>query len=107
MNAVQQLSDQQVAVSVACDVLGVPRSNFYRAKQPKRVRKPRSTPERALSQQEQDHVLKVLNGERFDEIRTDFIRTRLPVRSMPPCSMKALTSVPGGPCTASSKQTTK
>jgi len=67
MNAVKQLSEQSVPVSVACDVLGVPRSSFYRAQQPKRASKPRSRPERSLSPQEQTQVLDVLNSERFQD----------------------------------------
>ena len=67
MNAVQELSAQSFPVWLACDALGVPRSSFYRAQQPPPVRQPRPKPERALNQQEQAHVLEVLNSERFQD----------------------------------------
>jgi putative transposase len=66
MKAANQLSEQ-VGVSAACQALGVPRSTFYRARQPKRDPKPRPTPERALKPDEQQEVLQVLNSERFQD----------------------------------------
>lgn len=66
MKAANQLC-QQVGVSAACQALGVPRSAFYRARQPKRDPKPRPTPERALKPDEQEEVLQVLNSERFQD----------------------------------------
>ena len=66
MKAAGQLS-QQVGVSAACQALGVPRSTFYRARQPKRDPKPRPTPERALNPQEKEQVLQVLNSEPFQD----------------------------------------
>jgi putative transposase len=66
MKAANQLS-QQVSVSAACQALGVPRSAFYRARQPKRDPKPRPTPERALKPDEQEEVLQVLNSEQFQD----------------------------------------
>ena len=66
MNTANQLSEQ-VGVSAACQALGVPRSNFYRARQPKRAPKPRPTPERALKPQEKERVLQVLNSEPFQD----------------------------------------
>jgi putative transposase len=66
VKAANQLS-QQIGVSAACQALGVPRSTFYRARQPKRDPKPRPTPERALKPDEQEEVLQVLNSERFQD----------------------------------------
>jgi putative transposase len=66
MSAAEQLSER-VGVSAACQALGVPRSSFYRARQPKRAPKPRPTPERALGPEEKEQVLQVLNSEPFQD----------------------------------------
>lgn len=66
MNAANQLSEH-VSVSAACQTLGVPRSSFYRARQPKRAPKPRPTPERALKPQEKEQIRQVLNSEPFQD----------------------------------------
>jgi putative transposase len=66
MKATDQLS-KRVGVSAACQALGVPRSTFYRARQPKRDPKPRPTPERALKPEEKEQVLQVLNSEPFQD----------------------------------------
>ena len=54
-----------IGVSRACEVLGVPRSSLYQARQPKKSPAPRPTPERALSAEEKAEVRKTLNSERF------------------------------------------
>lgn len=54
-----------IGVSRACEVVGVPRSSFYRARQPKAEPKPRATPPRALSPAERDEIHQLLNSERF------------------------------------------
>ncbi len=64
MQSVQELG-QQLNVSLACRVLGVPRSSLYRARQPKPALKSRSRPGRALSLDEQAQVWQVLDSERF------------------------------------------
>jgi len=56
---------EEVGVSEACRVLGVPRSSLYRARKSKKDSTPRPTPERALSAEEQAEVRDVLNSERF------------------------------------------
>ena len=66
MKAVEQLSER-TSVSAACEALGVPRSNFYRARQPKSEPKPRPTPERALTPEEKEQVRQTLNSERFQD----------------------------------------
>jgi putative transposase len=66
MKAANQLSGC-VGVTSACQALGVPRSSFYRARQPKRDPKPRPTPERALKPEEKEQVLQMLNSERFQD----------------------------------------
>jgi putative transposase len=57
----------EAGVSAACQVLAVPRSSFYRARQPKQEAAPRPTPQRALSQAEKTHVRETLNSERFQD----------------------------------------
>ena len=52
-------------VSAACELLGVPRSSFYRAQQAKTPPAPRPTPARALSEGERNEVRQVLNSVRF------------------------------------------
>lgn len=54
-----------LGVSRACEVLGVPRSSFYRARQPKPEPKARATSPRALTPAEREQVRQVLNSERF------------------------------------------
>jgi len=56
-----------VGVSAACQTLGVPRSSFYRARQPKQKARPRPAPRRALSQEECALVRAALNSERFQD----------------------------------------
>lgn len=66
MKAVEQLSEH-TSVSTACESLGVPRSSFYRNRQPKSEPKPRPTPERALTPEEKERVRQTLNSERFQD----------------------------------------
>jgi len=66
MKAAEQLSER-TGVSAACESLGVPRSSFYRARQPKSEPKPRPTPERALTPEEKEQVRQTLNSERFQD----------------------------------------
>jgi len=56
----------QIGMTKACEVLGLPRSSLYAARQPRRarVRRP-SVPPRALSAEEQVRVRQTLNSERF------------------------------------------
>jgi putative transposase len=56
-----------VGVSTACQVLGIPRSSLYRARQPQPPAKPRPKPSRALSEQERAEVRAVLNSKRFQD----------------------------------------
>lgn len=49
----------------ACDILQVPRSSVYRARQPKPAPRPLSEPGRALSETEREVVHQTLNSERF------------------------------------------
>lgn len=59
---------KHIDVSAACELLGVPRSSFYRAQQPKKEPIPRPTPERALSQEERIKVRETLNSQRFQDL---------------------------------------
>ena len=52
-------------VGIACEVLGVPRSSFYRAHQIPTPPKPRPTPARALTATERNDVRQLLNSDRF------------------------------------------
>ena len=67
MQQVETLA-QQVGVTSACDVLGVPRSSLYAARKPRpaKVRRPASPP-RALSAVEKARVRQTLNSERFQD----------------------------------------
>jgi putative transposase len=56
---------ETVGVSQACRSLGVPRSSFYRARQPRAAPPARPTPPRALSAAEKAEVRAELNSERF------------------------------------------
>ena len=56
---------KSTSVSMACQVLGVPRSRLYRARQPTCPPAQRPTPERALSLEEKAEVHQTLNSERF------------------------------------------
>jgi putative transposase len=55
----------RVGVEAACDALGVPRASFYRGRRPAVGRRPRSSPPRALSQDERAAVASVLHETRF------------------------------------------
>jgi len=54
-----------IGVARACELMGVPRSSFYRAQQPKPEAGPRPSPPRALTPVERDEVRQLLNSERF------------------------------------------
>ena len=66
MKAVEQLS-QHTSVSAACEALGVPRSSFYRARQPQSEPRPHPPPDRALTPEEKEAVRQTLNSERFQD----------------------------------------
>lgn len=55
----------QIGVKSACEVLNVPRSRVYRARQPKSEPLPRPTPVHALSDNERAEVRATLNSQRF------------------------------------------
>ena len=62
----EQLASK-VGVTAACQVLAVPRSSLYRARQPQQPAKPRPKSKRALSQAERAEVRQVLNSEPFQD----------------------------------------
>ena len=64
MAIVSDLS-QHISLKQACDVLNVPRSRIYRARQPQVAAKPRPTPPNALTPEERATVRETLNSERF------------------------------------------
>jgi len=55
----------QIGVKSACEALNVPRSQVYRARQPKPEPQLRPTPCHALSSQEKAVVREALTSERF------------------------------------------
>jgi putative transposase len=62
--------EPKVQVADACRAIGITRSMFYRSRrpQPKTPPRPRPTPERALSAEERNEVLKVLNSPEFVDV---------------------------------------
>jgi putative transposase len=54
-----------LGLTMACEVLQVPRSSVYRARQPKPAPWPKAAPVRALSEVEREAVHQTLNSERF------------------------------------------
>ena len=56
---------ETVGVTTACATLNVPRSSFYRARQPQRPSMPTPPPARALSEKEREQVRQMLNSDRF------------------------------------------
>jgi len=58
---------RDVGIASSCNALGVSRAAYYRFKAPKVLlpRKPRPSPERALSLPERQAVLEILHSERF------------------------------------------
>jgi len=89
MNVANQLSEH-VSVSAACQALGVPRSSFYRARQPTRAPKPRPTPERALKPQERERVRQVLNSEPFQDSAPREVYTTLLDQGQYLCSWRTM-----------------
>jgi putative transposase len=55
----------KIGVKSACEALNVPRSQVYRARQPKAEPMPRHSPSHALSAAEREQVRATLNSERF------------------------------------------
>lgn len=76
MQMTQQLAPQ-IGLSAACQVLGVPRSSLYRARQPQLVSEPRPRPARGLSLAEKAQVRQVLNSERFQDAAPRQVYARL------------------------------
>ena len=65
IQATEQLA-QRLGVTTACEVLQLPRSAVYRARQPEPVEAPiKPSPDRALSESEREQVRETLNSERF------------------------------------------
>src|SRR5690349_19483739 len=70
MDAVDEVASAD-GIAEACRVLGVPRSSYYRARQPSEALLPvpraRPAPPRALSAEERTTVRQVLNSARFQD----------------------------------------
>lgn len=54
-----------VGVVAACAALAVPRASYYRAQRPRPEPKPRPTPPRALTGEQREDVLAILDSDRF------------------------------------------
>jgi putative transposase len=65
MTAIVEELGVTIGVQRACDVLNVPRSRIYRARQPQSEAQARPRPERALSHTERAQVRSLLNSDRF------------------------------------------
>ena len=65
------MSTEQLAptlgVATSCDILQVPRSGVYRARQPQPAPRAKSEPVRALSPAERDVIHHTLNSARFED----------------------------------------
>lgn len=75
-----QLAEQlapQIGLSAACQVLGIPRSSLYRARQPRPEPQARPKPTRGLSLAEKAEVRQVLNSERFQDAAPRQVYARL------------------------------
>ena len=68
MTAIAEELALEVGVKQACEVLEVPRSRIYRARQPKGESKGHPTPARAMSKSERVEVRDVLNSPRFVDL---------------------------------------
>jgi putative transposase len=64
MQAVEGLR-QQIGVKAACQALGLPRSRFYRKRQPCPAPRPKAAPARKLTEAEREQVCSLLNSARF------------------------------------------
>ena len=74
MEAAVTLSED-VGLSKAFRFLSVSRSSYYRSLEPKRVRRPRPRPSRALSDEERIEIRDVLNSDRFCDLSPRQVRT--------------------------------
>lgn len=64
MAAVEGLR-KQVGVKAACQALGLPRSQYYRQRQPRPAAQPKAQPARKLTEAEREKVRALLNSPRF------------------------------------------
>jgi putative transposase len=67
MTAIVATLGEQIGLKQACQVLKVPRSRVYRARQPQAQPTERALPASALSHQEREQVRQVLNSQRFQD----------------------------------------
>lgn len=65
MLSIAEEAGRVVGVSEGCHSLGIPRSSFYRAREPKPAPVPRPSSPRALDPAEREEVRATLNSERF------------------------------------------
>ena len=89
IEAAEELA-QTTGVSTACQVLGVPRSSYYRAHQPEQPATPRPISARALSQEEKEHVRQVLNSERFQDASPRHVYATLLDEGIYLCSWRSM-----------------
>lgn len=56
---------EKIGVKAACQALGLPRSQFYRKRQPRQAPRPKCAPARKLTEAEREEVRGLLNSPRF------------------------------------------
>jgi putative transposase len=81
---------QQVGLKRACEVLDIPRSSLYRARQPASPSSPRPPSQRALSAAERQRVRDVLNSERFVDSAPRQVYARLLDEGVYLCSWRTM-----------------
>lgn len=74
----------------ACDALGVSRATFYRRRKPPKPQQPRPKAKRALSPEEQEHVLATLDSDRFADQSPAAVRATLLDESVYLCSERTM-----------------
>lgn len=91
MKAVDELADQ-IGISAACCELGVPRSSWYRARREDAPLEctSRLRPDRALSQEEEDTVLDLLNSEQFFDLAPREVYATLLDKGIYHCSWRTM-----------------
>lgn len=83
--------ESALGIRPLCNALGEPRSSYYRSRRQKDelVREKRVSP-RALSQEEQRHVLEVVNSERFRDVAPPEVHATLLDEGVYLCSERTI-----------------
>ena len=93
MQAVAEVAPR-VGVRAACAATGLPRASFYRGRRPASVdRRPRPVPPRALSPQEREAVVSVLQEPRFIDWAPAQVHAQLLDEDRYLCSVRTMQSI--------------